>query len=49
MGFTAISLALATQLRPMPFVKPTTAGISLGAADQAVGDPGDPLPAVELL
>jgi DHA1 family inner membrane transport protein len=48
-GFTAISLVLATRLRPMPTVKPMTAGMSLGAADQAMGDPGDPLPAVEVL
>ena len=48
-GFTALSLVLATRLRPLAMVKPITTGLSLGAADQAMGDPGDPLPAVEAL
>ena len=48
-AFTAVSLVLAARLRPLPTSKPTTAGMSLGAADQAMGDPGDPLPAVESL
>lgn len=48
-GFTAVSLVLATRLRPLPMARPMTAGMSLGAADQAMGDPGDPLPAVEMI
>ena len=48
-GFTALSLVLASLIRPLPMARPITPGLSLGAADQAMGDPGDPLPAVELL
>ena len=47
-ALTAVSLVLAARIRPLPTAKPMTAGMSLGAADQAMGEaPGDPLPAVE--
>ncbi len=48
-GITVVSLVLAARLRPLPSARPMTAGMSLGAADAAMGDPGDPLPAVESL
>lgn len=48
-GVSVLSLALASQIRPLLPPKPTTAGMSLGASDQVMGDPGDPLPAVEML
>lgn len=48
-AITGVSLALAARIRPLPSARPTTPGLSLGAADQAMGDPGDPLPAVEAL
>ncbi|MBV8077499.1 MAG: MFS transporter [Planctomycetaceae bacterium] len=44
---TLLSLALAARLRVAGPVKETSPGFSLGAADDAIGDPGDPLAAVE--
>ena len=49
-GLTAISHVLAARIRPLAAVEPITPAMSLGAADQALGDaPGDPLPALESL
>jgi DHA1 family inner membrane transport protein len=44
---TALSLFLASRLRPGSSKERMTAGLSLGAADQAICDPGDPLPTIE--
>ncbi len=44
---TLLSLALAARLRVAGPVKETSPGFSLGAADEAIEDPGDPLAAVE--
>jgi predicted MFS family arabinose efflux permease len=46
---TLLSLWLAGRLRLAGSEVPTSAAFSLGAADEALGDPGDPLPAVETL
>jgi predicted MFS family arabinose efflux permease len=44
---TLLSLWLAGRLRPAGPERETSMGFSLGAADEAFGDAGDPLPAVE--
>jgi predicted MFS family arabinose efflux permease len=44
---TLLSLVLAGRLRPADSTAPTSPGLSLGAAAEAVADPGDPLAAAE--
>ncbi|HEY2157550.1 MAG TPA: MFS transporter [Isosphaeraceae bacterium] len=48
-AMSAVALVTAALIRPLPMARPMTPAMCLGAADQAVGDPGDPLAAVEAL
>jgi MFS transporter, DHA1 family, inner membrane transport protein len=48
-GATIASIFLASRLRVAAHPLPMTVGTSLGAADQSMGDPADPLPTIESL
>jgi predicted MFS family arabinose efflux permease len=46
---SVVAIVTAVLIRPVAPTKPTTPAMSLAAADRAMGDPGDPLAAVEAM